>query len=252
MQANTTVPPPWLNFLNRKKKSGTQERFYDASALEWTADIEAQWQELRDDILGFMETNAHELRSFYTSQQKWKSFGLYAWGMSLSRQRCEKCKKSIDILRKVPGIVTIMVGVMEPFSEIAGHHGDTDAIYRCHLPLIVPGTLPEIGFQVEDEKRGWTEGKFLIFNDARFHQAWNHTPHRRVVLIIDVIKPEYKELTLSICSRVLSSLAMQKMAQKVPFMSLTPRWLLRRAHPLLSKVIALNLRSKKGSPGSLL
>lgn len=226
--------------------------FYDASALEWTAGIEAQWETLRDDILKFMDENAQELRSFYTAQQKWKSFGLYAWGMQLSKQRCKKCRKTIDILRSVPGIVTIMVGVMEPHSDIAGHRGDTDAIYRCHLPLVVPGTLPEIGFQVEDEKRSWEEGKFLIFNDAKFHLGWNHTDKRRVVLIIDVIKPEYRNKTVYICSRVLGSLAMQKMIQAKPFIARIPRFMKRIMHPAMSGVIAMNLRVKKGTEKSLL
>ena len=253
MQASTpSAPAPWLNFLNRKREPDSAAVFYDAAKLEWTAGIEAQWQTLRDDILHFMDTNAQELRSFYTAQQKWKSFGLYAWGMQLSRERCEKCSKTVNILRQIPGIVTIMVGVMEPHSEIAGHRGDTDAIYRCHLPLVVPGTLPEIGFQVEDEKRSWVEGKFMIFNDARFHQGWNHTDQRRVVLIIDVIKPEYRHLTMKICTHVLGSLAMQKLAQKLPFMARTPEWIQRIIHPVLGGVIALNLRFKKGTSRSLL
>ncbi len=247
-----TIPEPWLNFLNRNRECGTKDLFYDPAQLEWAAGIEEQWQTLRTDILQFLENNAHELKSFYTNQQKWKSFGLYAWGMSLSEERCKKCKKTIDILRQVPGIVTIMVGVMEPFSEINGHKGDTDAIYRCHLPLIVPGALPDIGFQVEEEKRSWVEGKFLVFNDAKFHQAWNHTAERRIVLIIDVIKPEYQSRTIEICSKVLSSLALQKISQTLPLIQRLPTWIQRIIHPVSGKIIALNLRYKKGSSKSLL
>jgi len=247
----STAPAPWFNFLNKKNGPSSVDVFYDASTLPWAAAIEAQWETLRDDILHFMETNTQELRSFYVKQQKWKSFGLYAWGMRLSKQRAEKCAKSIEILRGIPGIVTIMVGMMEPHSEIAGHRGDTDAIYRCHLPLIVPGTLPEIGFQVEDEKRGWVEGKFLVFNDAKFHRAWNNTSQRRVVLIIDVIKPEYRHMTVRICSIVLGSLAIQKAIQKMPLLKRLPRKVSRMVHGVLSRIIALNLRTKKNSPASL-
>ncbi|MCW3082754.1 MAG: hypothetical protein JWP12_120 [Bacteroidetes bacterium] len=251
--STATIPPPWLNFLNRKRASDSTALFYDPATLEWAAGIEQQWEILRDEILEFLEANSHELKSFYAGQQKWKSFGLYAWGMSLSEERCKKCKKTIEILKKLPGLVTIMVGVMEPHSKINGHRGDTDAIYRCHLPLVVPGTLPEIGFQVEEEKKSWVNGKLMVFNDAQFHQAWNDTDQRRVVLIFDVIKPEYRNRTMDICSKVLSSLAIQKAAQKFPLIAGMPRIILWPLHYLLlSKLIRLNLWYKKGTSKSLL
>jgi aspartyl/asparaginyl beta-hydroxylase (cupin superfamily) len=243
---------PWINFLNKERVCSSKETFYEADKLEWTKSIETQWDLLRDDILNFLDNNSHELKSFYKNQQQWKSFGLYAWGMSLSDERCRKCKTTVDILRQIPGVVTIMVGVMEPFSKIEGHHGDTDAIYRCHLPLIVPAGLPDVGFQVEEEKRSWVEGKFMIFNDAKFHQAWNNSPHRRVVLIVDVMKPEYGNRTVEICSKVLSGLAMQKAAQKASWIKHTPLPVLRMIHPVLSRMIALNLKYKKGTSRSLL
>jgi aspartyl/asparaginyl beta-hydroxylase (cupin superfamily) len=242
------VPEPWLNFLNPDKSGGCPDIFYDPATLNWTAKVEAHWEEFRIDILNFLETNSHELKSFYKGQQKWKSFGLFAWGMRLSEERCTKCKKTIDLLKEIPGLITVMVGVMEPFSEIKGHRGDTDAIYRCHLPLIVPGSLPDIGFQVEDEKRSWEEGKLLIFNDGKFHQAWNNTPHRRIVLIFDVMKPEYQKRSVEICSRVLSSLLIQKISQKIGL----PRIFKFLMHTIFKKVIALNLKLKQGSEKSLL
>jgi ornithine lipid ester-linked acyl 2-hydroxylase len=254
MQNNSIhkVPEPWFNFMNPNKSGTCPDIFYDSEKLEWSAEIENQWEEMRRDIIHFLENNPHELKSFYNGQQKWKSFGLFAWGMRLSKEKCEKCKKTIDILKKIPGLVTIMVGVMEPFSKINGHRGDTDAIYRCHLPLIVPGSLPDIGFQVEDEKRSWIEGKLLIFNDGKFHQAWNNTPHRRIVLIFDVIKPEYKDRSVEICSKVLSSLLIQKILQKLSFLKLLPLIVQKPIHKVFRKIITLNLKYKQGSEKSLL
>jgi hypothetical protein len=247
-----TNQAPWFNFLSKGVRSDSTERFYDTAAFDWTAKVEREWQLIADELTRFLESNERELKSFYADQGKWKSFGLYAWGICLSEKRCRSFTETLRIIKQIPGVVTVMAGVMEPHSEIRGHYGDTDAIYRCHLPLIVPGTLPEIGFEVDNEKRAWEEGKLMIFNDAKYHRAWNDTSKRRVVLIMDVIKPEYMHQKTGICERVLTGLAFQKLSQKIgiPKRLLLPLlFLLNRP---VKKLFEFRLSKESRRAGSLL
>jgi aspartyl/asparaginyl beta-hydroxylase (cupin superfamily) len=112
--------------------------------------------------------------------------------------------------------------VLEPGSNINPHQGDTDAIVRCHLGLSVPGGLPDCGFQVGTEIRGWKEGEALPFCDAQTHSAWNHCSERRLIMIVDVMRPEFLGQQNGICSHVLASSVLQMMYQSMPFLNAWP------------------------------
>lgn len=56
-----------------------------------------------------------------------------------------------------------------------------------HLPLIVPG---QCALRVGNETRAWREGELLIFDDSIEHEAWNSSQEPRIVLILDVWRPE--------------------------------------------------------------
>ena len=107
---------------------------------------------------------------------------------------------------------------MEPNSSIKPHYGDTNAIHRCHLGLLIPTSLPFTGFQVGYEKRSWEEGKLLIFNDAAYHKAWNESSQPRIVLIVDVIRPKFLKKKLWICARVNAIIKSQRIVQKSPIL----------------------------------
>jgi ornithine lipid ester-linked acyl 2-hydroxylase len=73
---------------------------------------------------------------------------------------------------------------------------------RCHLGIEVPAGLPDCGLQAGTEQQAWGEGKWLFFNDAFKHSAWNNTDKRRIVIIMDVIRPEFLYKTKSICANI--------------------------------------------------
>ena len=79
-----------------------------------------------------------------------------------------------------------MFSVLAPHTQIPPHHGETNARLVVHLPLIVPeGCTYRVGF----ERRGWTEGEVLIFDDTIEHEARNDGDLPRTVLIFDVWNP---------------------------------------------------------------
>ncbi|MEJ2436078.1 MAG: aspartyl/asparaginyl beta-hydroxylase domain-containing protein, partial [Pseudolabrys sp.] len=58
---------------------------------------------------------------------------------------------------------------------------------------------------VEDRLYRWREGEAVVFDDAYEHEAWNCTPHTRVVLFVDFVKPLRQPAHL--LNRLLLSLA---------------------------------------------
>jgi aspartyl/asparaginyl beta-hydroxylase (cupin superfamily) len=105
---------------------------------------------------------------------------------------------------------------MEAHSEIKPHYGETDAVYRCHLPLVVPASLPVTGFQVGYEQRSWEEGKLLAFNDAAYHKGWNTSDKERIVLIFDVIRPELLPRAKRICATAHANIELHKKLSQHP------------------------------------
>lgn len=206
---------PYYSFIHSKyKKSSNKETFYESENLDWAKLIESNYDLIKSEFLSFINNNQNQFESYFSSDLvsgvgKWKTIGFVFWGIR-NYENCNACEKSIQLFSNIPGFISISISKMEGNSEILGHHGDSDAIYRCHLPLVVPGELPEIGFQVGKEQKAWKEGKLMIFNDAAYHKGWNKTSKERTVLMIDILKPQYIWQKKWICAFVFSSLVVQK------------------------------------------
>ncbi|MCW3103913.1 MAG: hypothetical protein JWO09_2353 [Bacteroidetes bacterium] len=197
---------PYYSFVHSRDRIDAKETFFEPSSFAWTAEIEQHHPVILDEISAYLG-GKNALKPYFATEmmsapEKWKAFSFYFWGLRMNANACSRCPETIMLLERIPDIVSASVSVLEPHAEIKGHFGDTDAIYRCHFGLIVSGKLPECGFRVGYEDKSWENGKFLIFNDANYHRAWNHTDQRRVVLILDVIRPQFANRKTWVCARV--------------------------------------------------
>ena len=132
--------------------------------------------------------------------------------------------ETLKLIKSIPGLVSASYTQLEPMSSIKAHCGDTDAIFRCHLGLRIPGKMPECGFRVGNEWRSWQEGKLLIFVDANNHEAINNTPQSRFIFLFDIIRDEYVGKKRLICSTVLTGLFVQKLTGHIKILSKLPFW----------------------------
>ncbi|MEO6883645.1 MAG: aspartyl/asparaginyl beta-hydroxylase domain-containing protein [Bacteroidia bacterium] len=221
--------------------SENDKTFYDVSDFPWVKDVEASWHIIKNEVLAYMQDpqNLHPYfaNDLMNAPEKWKTFGLYAWGICVSKKNCAACPETLKILRKIPNIISVGVSVMEPHAEIKPHFGDTNAIMRCHLGLVVPTSLPDIGFHVGYEDRSWEEGKLLMFNDAAYHRAWNNTSERRVIILFDVMRPEFAAKKRAVCANVLGILSWQFITLKIRILRMLPKIIQKPFWWMLSKLI---------------
>jgi ornithine lipid ester-linked acyl 2-hydroxylase len=115
------------------------------------------------------------------------------------------------------------VSKLEANTKINPHRGDTDAIIRCHMGIKVPEKLPECGFRVNNTEKSWEELKTFGFIDANEHEAWNNTSSERIILLFDVIRPEFRSKKLQISIRVRAFLLTQVLLFKIPFLLKAPK-----------------------------
>lgn len=208
-----TRSEPWFPREDTPVFRGDEPLFFDTTQLPWVAGLESQWTVIRDELVALMHEHQTDFvpyadHAMATTPRRWKSFLLMYWTLA-ARANCAKCPRTMDILKRIPHLTSCGFSLLEPGTTIKPHQGDTNAVYRCHLPLIVPAGAPQCAFRVGHETRSWEEGRLLVFCDAYTHTAWNNTDQVRGVLLFDVMRPEYASRTTSICSRVLAKIYLQ-------------------------------------------
>lgn len=212
-------PKLWFSYTSTEYPFKDEEYgFYPKKDFEWVSLLEENYELLKKEALSFLEKNTLDPyfnKSMVSKPNGWKTKGLLFWGQ-FSKRNYKHFKATWAILKKIKGISAFSISCLDRETVIKPHRGDTNAIIRIHLPLIVPGSIDQCSFTVKGEKRNWEEGKALLFNDAQEHEAQNLSEKPRVVLILDVIRPEFLDQRFDIQSKVLNGLAWQWISQDYP------------------------------------
>jgi aspartyl/asparaginyl beta-hydroxylase (cupin superfamily) len=220
-------PRAWLSDANVPYPADRMPRLYDPLQFDFVKVVEAQWETIRDELLAAVR-DAEAAREFkpYQDLEKtdkdraWKTAGLMYWTV-VSKRNTALFPRTWEIFRSIPNVTSCSLHLLEPRATIKPHIGDTDAMLRCHMGLVVPAPLPRCGFRVGQETIGWEEGKVFIFNDAQEHTAWNNTDQDRYVISFDVMRPEYVKQRYWIASQVLGKIHVEVLYQHVAWLK---RW----------------------------
>ncbi len=224
--------------------TGSEPAFYDVEQLPATAILRENYQVIRDEIEEYYTSKGHRIGPNFTPyayrETGWRTVNLYSYFVRYEA-KCRDFPKIDSIVRQIPGMCLAQIAVLEPHTKVKAHFGDTNALVRSHLGIVVPGKLPEIGICVGREKRAWGEGEVLALQIARRHRAWNDTDSPRIILVVDVVRPEYLDRRYEIASKALASIAMKFCATRLPILKKLPRPVVRAIHALTSVVFRVRL-----------
>jgi beta-hydroxylase len=186
----------WAERLNLKCSKVGNPCVYDNAVFPWAVEIEREWPAIRreldrvltrkDDLPGFHEISSDV--ATISQDRGWKTFMLAGYGFR-SDANIALCPQTWRVCQNIPGLITVMFSILEPGKHLPAHRGPYNGVLRLHLGLIVPEPRSELGIRVGKDVYRWEEGKAVIFDDAYEHEAWNNTPHTRVVLFVDFLKP---------------------------------------------------------------
>jgi aspartyl/asparaginyl beta-hydroxylase (cupin superfamily) len=195
--------------------------FFDTNDFPWVKELESHWEVIRDELIELHQNNKDLLKPYADAEMtsrknKWKTFGMMFWKFQAPKN-IEACPKTWALVSKVPNLMAASFNLLEENTTIKPHHGDTNAIIRCHMGLQVPGEAPKCAFRVGTETRSWEQGKFFMFCDAHEHTAWNNTNNERYVLVVDIMRPEFARMQKNIACRVLSSINLAVSFQNNPW-----------------------------------
>ncbi|MES2762991.1 MAG: aspartyl/asparaginyl beta-hydroxylase domain-containing protein [Bacteroidota bacterium] len=217
----------WFSLYDRKEYTGNEPAFYDPENLAFAKSFENNWVLIKAELEAYLKSN--HLQSYFNTtmveeQHTWKTISLKWWGINFYKNQSD-FPQTTKLLRSVDGLVSASFNLLQSGGKIKPHCGDTNGIYRVHLGLEIPGTIPECGFRVKEEWRSWEEGKVLVFVDANNHEAVNMSSKNRFIFLFDVVRPEFRSQKNYISSTVISSLFIQKRAESLKLLYRSPLWI---------------------------
>ncbi len=167
-----------------------QRPWHDAADFPLATYLELHFDEIRDEILALEEARFHRESERIERAGEWEVAFIYERGLR-REEVCQACPVTTRGIETLPAMRTAAglsyVSRMRPGTHIRPHRGPTNLRLRCHLGITVP--QGDCALRVGNTTRPWQEGRCLVFDDYLEHEAWNHTGHDRVVLIVDLWHP---------------------------------------------------------------
>lgn len=220
--------------------SGNQPCFYRKEDVDGVSTLEQGseviFKELVENLLDSKKRKACFQKFSLGGQEGWRQIELEIYGVEYS-QRTKLFPKTMEILSRIDGLATAYFSHLSPKTRIPAHAGECDAYYRVHLGLKIPAMLPGCGIEVAGQRKSWQEGKCIVFNDIYFHTAWNDTDEERIVLIVDILRPEFRDEKIWVDSGVRATLYYARLYGIFwPVVELLPRVVTRLGRPLFHAI----------------
>ncbi len=217
---------PVAYYISRDWPKCRQPHYFDPSEFPGTKILEDNYAAIRAEILSLYGENPDAFRANFTpyayKEEGWRTINLYSYFLRYP-ENCAKLPVLDSIVRQIPGMSMAQVAVLRPRTRIKAHYGDTNGLIRSHLGIVVPAPLPQLGIRIHDENHGWEEGKVFCICIAHRHYAWNDTDHHRIVLVVDVIRPDLFDRRYEVASNALAVITMKFFATRFPVLKKIPR-----------------------------
>lgn len=185
-----------------------QVQYFDNADFPWLRQLEAATPAIRAEVLAVLDDHAafqpyikpdpsrpQLNRGGMHNSRDWSAFYLWEDGM-LNEANAARCPATMAALQHVPlpripgRSPSVLFSLLRPGAHIPPHTGIVNTRLIVHLPLVVP---PNCQLRVGNETRTWEEGKAWVFDDTIEHEAWNRSEETRVILLLEVWRPELNE-----------------------------------------------------------
>jgi aspartyl/asparaginyl beta-hydroxylase (cupin superfamily) len=134
-------------------------------------------------------------KNLYTEDMDWKIIPFYGFNIWV-KKNCNKYPKLYNVLKNIKGLRTAIISKLGKKTVLNKHQGWaklSNNVLRVQYGLIVPkecylgvSDLPGI-----EEKRMVNNDDIIVFDDSKLHWAENNSDQDRIVLILDIDRPNY-------------------------------------------------------------
>lgn len=189
--------------------------FHDKPGFEWARPLEKAFDDIKGEVENILDKDGVGFQNYQAEDtqmiQGWNTYNLFFFGKKFE-DNCARCPKTTALLESFPNFEKdhIMFSALNPRSHIPPHFGPMNGILRVHLPLIVPdGCYMHVGPEI----RKVEAGKLLVFDDAFYHEAWNHTDELRVILFLNFWHPDFRPQDYPVLERFRRAYEQHPLAQ---------------------------------------
>ena len=170
--------------------------------------LEKNWKIIREEFLNlnYNKNKKENMWSKFTTENKefwkgWNTVVLRSFNKD-NKQNMEKCPTLSKILNNNKNITTAIFSILEPGKTLHSHYGPFKGVLRYHLGLIVPKpSKGECFISVDGIDYDWREGEGVLFDESYKHFATNQTDQHRVILFLDIKRPNlgrFNDLLISL------------------------------------------------------
>lgn len=176
--------------LIRSTRHG-RRRFFEPHEFSWIAGFEAAYPEILAEYRRISQQqlpnyqDIEEVNNQINTDDRWKTYFLHYYGYRLDRAERE-CPRTVAALKQIPGLQFAMFSILAPGKHIPAHKGPYAGVLRYHLGIDVP---PGCVIRIDRERRSWSNGSSLVFDDSFEHEVWNNSQQARCVLFVDFERP---------------------------------------------------------------
>ncbi len=198
------LPPRFGRYIAglRERPQGRMLRYPDLPSQPWwdaqrfslCNDLESMSAQISEEFYGLTSSHFQEEMEGIPRDGRWNVSFLYEAGGYKNERNAALCPVTMSIVeshRTMRGLGGICYfSCLDPMTSVAPHSGSTNMRLRCHLGIEVPSGC---GIRVGGTEGTWDAGRCIVFDDSFEHEAWNRSPQRRVVLIIDLWHPDLSD-----------------------------------------------------------
>lgn len=132
----------------------------------------------------------------------WKILPFYGFNTWV-KSNCSLFPKLTNFLKTLPNLQIAILSKLEPNTTLVPHYGwgnHSNNVLRCHYGIKLPNntSLSYVGVKENENDREETmnhiQNDWIVFDDSKLHYASNKSKtENRIVLIVDLIRPNYVE-----------------------------------------------------------
>lgn len=180
---------------NNNNKQLLNQRFYDYRKVYPELEIlKDNRNKILEDVNKIINDEWKDWpeKELYTEDMSWKVFPFFGFGTWVEHN-CEKCPEITKLIKSIPNLKTASLSKFKPGTKLTPHQGWaslSNNVLRCHYGIKVPN---ECYIYVETEKQQMLDNEIIVFDDSKLHSASNFSNEDRIVLILDIERPDYIE-----------------------------------------------------------
>jgi aspartate beta-hydroxylase len=185
-----------------------------ATYFPGSARFMSAWSDIRDEALSlssriqviprFHEIMPAQAEISANDGKDWRIFILKVYGTAVEKNMA-LCPKLADIVNANPDVLSASLSFLAPHKHIPRHRGPFRGILRYQLGLSVPVDdqgRPAAVLELNDVQHRVGDGQHLLWDDTYPHEVWNNSDQMRLVLLLDVRRPNLP-FDLRVLSRAL-------------------------------------------------